>query len=119
MFHLLVPGGRWQTITGMPISSTNFWSSIPAFAGTCLPEAHARAVRSAAIRRDHEPLGVRVALLPHHAPPTADGVDRERRGIVIDAHADPTFVVGDIVDAIGHGAPEVAVDEVMNTHFFR
>jgi hypothetical protein len=38
--------------------------------------------------------------LPHRAPPAADGVDRERRRIVIDGHADPAFVVGDIVDAI-------------------
>jgi hypothetical protein len=57
--------------------------------------------------------------LHHRAPPTADGVDRERRGIVIDTHADPAFIVGDIVDAIGHRAPEIAVDEVMNAHFFR
>src|SRR5208337_1766321 len=28
LFHLLVPGGRWQTVMGMPSVSAKFWSSI-------------------------------------------------------------------------------------------
>jgi len=28
LFHLLVPGGKWHTVTGTPSSSASFWSSI-------------------------------------------------------------------------------------------
>jgi hypothetical protein len=27
LFHLLVPGGEWQTVMGRPIPSERFWSS--------------------------------------------------------------------------------------------
>ena len=108
MFHLLVPGGRWQTVTGMPIELLQL----------DLPKAHARAVRTAAVGADHQPLGSWITWLSHRVPPAADRVDRERRGIVVDADTHPTFVVGDIVDAIRHGAPAFGIDEVMDTHFF-
>ena len=79
-----------------------------------LPEAHARAVAAAAIGRDRQATGLRVALVTHRGPPGAYRIDRESRSIVVDPDADPAFVIGDVIDPVGRGAAERRVDEVMD-----
>ena len=56
LFHLLVPGGKWQTTTS-PVSSARLLQ-------LGLPESGAVAVRAAAVGRDRQRLGVGVALWP-------------------------------------------------------
>ena len=45
-------------------------------------------------------------------------VDGEAGGIVIGADADPALVVANVVDAIGHGAPQFGVDKIMHIDRF-
>ncbi len=76
-----------------------------------------RTIAAAAIGGDQQAFGVRVTLAAHEAPPASDGVRREGSRIVVDADAYPTGVVGDVVDAVGHGPAEFGDDEVMHPHF--
>jgi len=57
-----------------------------------LPQSHARTVRSAAVGGDDQPTRERVANLADLSPPTADRLNRESRGVVVDADGDPTRV---------------------------
>lgn len=90
----------------------------PQFVGQLLefnfPQAHARAVASAAVGGDRQGLSVRVAITPHADPPGADRVDGEGCGIVVDPDADPPFIIGDIINTVGRGATELRVDEIMD-----
>ncbi len=52
--------------------------------------------------------------MPIVLPPTLDRVDGKAGGIVVRADADPSKIVGDIVDAVRHGAGELGIDEVVN-----
>ena len=65
-----------------------------------LPQAHAHAVGATTIGRNHQALGIGIALATHRLEPTPDCVDRELGGIVIDADVHPAGIVGEIVDAI-------------------
>ena len=76
-------------------------------------------VAAAAVGRDHEALGLGVTLLSHRPPPSADRIDREAGGVVVRADADPADIVGDVVDAVRHGAAQLAIDEIMNIDAFR
>src|ERR1700732_291192 len=53
-----------------------------------LPQTHARAVRSAAVRRDDQTLGSRIATAADSLPPPSDRLNRESRGVVTDADTD-------------------------------
>src|SRR6202041_188305 len=84
-----------------------------------LPQSHARTVRSAAVGGDDQPTRERVANLADLSPPTADRLNRESRGVVVDADGDPTRVGRQIIDSIGHSAAEFLDQEVVHAHFFR
>ena len=51
LFHLLVPGGRWQTVMGI----RNSLASVCSF---YFPETQTSAVAAAAIGGDHQPAGL-------------------------------------------------------------
>ena len=82
------------------------------------PQAHTIAVAAAAIGGDHQPCGFGMAFLSHGPPPSADGVDGEAGGVVIGADADPSDIVGNVVDAVRYGAGELGVDEVVDVDLF-
>ena len=46
-------------------------------------------------------------------------MNRERRGVVVDADGDPASVGSQIIDSIGHGAAKFFDQEVVHAHFFR
>src|ERR1700750_542158 len=68
---------------------------------------------------DSTTLGARVTLFSHRPPPAADRIDGKGGGVVIGADADPSSVVGDVVDAVRHGALQFGIDEVVNIDQFR
>ena len=78
-----------------------------------LEQPHARSVGTAAIRSDHEFVGVRIPLPAHQVQPAADRVDRELRRIVVDAHAYAAGIGRDIIHTVRHDLTEFGVDEVM------
>jgi len=41
-------------------------------------------------------------------------MNREAGGVVIGADADPSDIVGDVEDAVGHGTGELGIDEVVD-----
>jgi hypothetical protein len=49
-------------------------------------------------------------------PPASNGVDREARGVVVDAEADPAGIVGDVVDAVGRRPAKLGNQEVVHAH---
>ena len=65
-----------------------------------LPQAHARAVRSAAVRRDDKARGGRIAQAADVDPPSSDRRNRKFRRIAAHADAHPAGIVGQIIDAI-------------------
>ena len=71
------------------------------------------AVGPAGVGGDQESGGLWKAGSSHLLPPAPDGLDGEgcRVGGVADRH--PSFVVGEVVDPVGHGPAELFVDEVM------
>src|SRR5664279_2877840 len=83
-----------------------------------LPKANAGAVASAAVGGDGQGMGLRVAGAPHDHPPGAYRIDGEGGSVVVDPDADPSFVVGDVVNAVGRGATEPGVDEVVDADRF-
>ena len=106
LFHLLVPGGKWQTLIGRPV-----WS-----ASRCSSVFHRR------VRLPLEPPqsavivsagGVGVALAAEVLPPAADRGDGELGGVVVDPDADPALVVGEVVDPVGDRLAELLVEEVV------
>ena len=112
LFHLLVPGGKWQTVTGSLSSSASFWSST----------FHSRTtitVAAAAVGCDHQAVGFGMAFLTHRPPPPADRIDGKAGGIVIGADADPSDIVVDVVDSVRHGAAQFGIDKIMNIDRFR
>src|SRR6202051_1521165 len=73
---------------------------------------------AAAVSRDHQPRGFAIALAPHGLPPTADRIDREASCIMVDADADPTGVVGDVMESVGCSPAKGGVQEVVHPDFF-
>ncbi len=84
LFHLLVPGGKWQTLTFKPVSSAN----------RCKATFHKRDLApllpplSTIINR-RAALGNR--FLPIVPPPMTNRSDSEFSGVVVDANADGGF----------------------------
>jgi hypothetical protein len=81
-----------------------------------LPQAHMRAVAAPGVRGDEHRVRVRVDWPSHLLPPPPDGSDREACRIVVDAHADPPRIAGEIVDARGNGFALLGNEEIMHAH---
>ena len=94
--------------------STPSWSARRC--SSSLHKANARAVRAAAVGGDDEAFGVGVFDEADLAPPAADRLDGEGGGVVVNAHAHPTFVGGEVVDAVGNGASEFLDEEIMDAN---
>src|ERR1700676_1387492 len=62
-----------------------------------LPQPNPCAVAATAIGGDQQAACVGVSLASHGLPPASDGMNREACRVVIDAHADPTGVAGDVI----------------------
>ena len=84
-----------------------------------LPQAATAAVAAAAISGHEQLFGGGMSLHAHLLPPAMNGRDREPRGVVIDPHADPAFVLGDVVNAVRNRLAQLFVDEVIDQNFFR
>jgi len=80
--------------------------------------APSTSLRAGSVGGDQQPPGGGVALLAHGSPPSADRADGEACGVVIGADADPTDIVGDVVDPVRHGAAQPGIDEVVNLDRF-
>src|SRR5450756_2806096 len=84
-----------------------------------LPEPAATAVAATTVGRDQEPTGVAIPLGAHLPPPTPNRFHGETGRIVVDAHAHPALVRGQVVDAIGNGLPEFGLQEVVDLDLLR
>ena len=85
LFHLEVPGGKWQTVIASPVSSAR--AARPGF-----PGPGAVAVGPAGVGGDQQPAGGRVVGPAAGIPPAADGLDRELGGVVVGADVHPPGV---------------------------
>src|SRR5665811_1042619 len=90
LFHLLVPGGRWQTVMGS-------FELVCQLLKLDFPETHTIPVAAATVSRDHQTFGFGMTLHSHRPPPSADRVDGKGGGVVIRAAAAPPDIVGDVV----------------------
>jgi hypothetical protein len=70
------------------------------------------------VGRDQSFLGIGVSLGTHLLPPPADGLPRELRRPVIDAHAHPTLVLAQIDHPGGNDFAQLQVREVVPVHLF-
>jgi len=83
-----------------------------------LPQTAPAAIASSAIGCDQQRVGMRIAFDAHLVPPAADGLHRELRGVVIDAHAHPAFVATHVEHAVRNDLAQLGVREVVNVHSF-
>src|ERR1700736_5313014 len=77
-----------------------------------LPQPQPRSIAAAPVGGDGKMLGIGITGRTHQLPPATDGVDGKARRVVIDANADPTGVLADVVNAIGHSPALIAEKEV-------
>jgi hypothetical protein len=88
-------------------------------ANACSSRFHRRtpgAVAAAAVGGDQQTTGLRMAGATHAVPPTADRVDCEAGGIVVDADTHPSRVAGDVIDPIRHGATKLRDQKIVHPH---
>jgi hypothetical protein len=64
-------------------------------------------------------MSLRIEFRPHFAPPAPNALHRELGGIVVNAHAHPTRIGGQIINAIGCHFAQGRIDKVMLPDFFR
>jgi hypothetical protein len=93
LFHLLVPGGRWQTVISSPVSRANRASST-------FPKPGAVVVAAPAVGADQQSAGPAVGEAAFTQPPTTQRLNREAGGVVVDADAHPAAVAADVVDPV-------------------
>lgn len=72
-----------------------------------LPQADAGTVAAATVGGDDEAPGLGIARASEPLPPAANALDREGRGVGIDADIDPALVGGDVIDAVGGNLAQV------------
>jgi len=75
------------------------------------------AVAPPAVGGDQQLPGSGKSATAHLLPPSADAVDGELGGVVVDPHAHPALIVENIVDTVGNCFPQCLIQEVMNTNF--
>ena len=111
-FHLLVPGGRWQTLISMPSSRASF----------CNSTVHNRTrfplepPQSAVI--DEQLPAPGVSRLPQALPPAPDALHRECRRIAADPDIDPADIVDHVMDTAGDRLARLLVGKVMDADLF-
>ena len=112
VFHLLVPGGRWQTVTCRAALAANFANSIF--------QARTRdplePPPSAQIN-NRSALGYRP--FADGVPPAAERLNSERGGVMVGADRHPSGVRGHVVDAVRDRFSEFLVRKVVHVHRFR
>ena len=84
-----------------------------------LPQPIATAIAASAIRRYEQLAGTRKPLRTHLGPPSSNTRRRELGGVVIDTHAHPTLVAGQVVDAVGNSFAHAFVGKVVDLDFLR
>ena len=107
LFHLLVPGGKWHTVTASPVV-------VGEALQLDLPQPHPIAVAAAAVGADQQPLRPGIGVRPDRLPPAAQARDREARRVVVLPHGDPAGVAAHIVDAVGDRLAQLLVGEVVD-----
>src|SRR5207245_5099416 len=77
------------------------------------------AIAAAGISGDQQAGRLRVHRLAHAPPPTTDALHGKSRRIVIDPHADPGLILGQIVDPIRTDAAQFGDQEVVYQDLLR
>src|SRR5688500_6392577 len=112
LFHLLVPGGKWQ------ISKRRSRSS----ASCCKATFHNRLrlpIAAPAIGGNHQFSRARKSPRAHLVPPTPNAGGGELRRVMIDSDADPALVAGQIVNPVRNRLTPFLFRKVMHLHFHR
>ena len=78
-----------------------------------LPRPGPVPVAPAGVGGDQQPPRLRVAVLPQGVPPAADGLDRERGGVMVSAHIHEPVVRGDVAGPVRGHLPGLLIGEVM------
>ena len=81
----------------------------PEFASVC--------IAAAAVCCDKHLASIRKSLASHFSPPSQNCFHCKIRGIVVDADTDPSFIVRQIVHAVGNGFTEFGILKVVYSHF--
>src|SRR5947199_7195553 len=84
-----------------------------------LPKATAISVAAAAVRANQKTRGSRVLFLAHRLPPAADAGHRETGRVMIASYIHPSFVAGQIINAIGNRLGLLRVNKIVNLHLLR
>ena len=112
LFHLEVPGGKWQQVTSRPVSRAR-----SASAG--LPGPVPPPVGPPGVAADQQPPRGRVGVPARQVPPAADGLHRQRGGVVVGAHVHEPGVRPDVVDPVRDRVPALLIVEAVITDLHR
>ena len=108
LFHFDVPGGKWQQVISSPVSRAS--------AGQArLPGPGAVAVGPAGVGGDQQPPCPRVVQPAAAVPPAADGLHRERGGVMVGPYAHPADAGGQVIDPVRDRLALIRAGEVMIT----
>src|SRR5207344_717098 len=83
------------------------------------PQPNTRSIRAAAIGRDRQLAGIRVALTPHLVEPTTDGGDRKLGRIGVDADTDEAAIGRHVVNPVGHDLAKLLVLKIVDLYSLR
>ena len=111
LFHLLVPGGKCNTSTIIPVESASSCSL--SF------QSRLRAVAPTAVGGDQETFGGTVTFLAETHPPAANGPHSEFGRVMRDPDRYGCFIEADIVNAVGDRLPQLRIGKIMNVDLGR
>src|SRR6266849_6060929 len=80
------------------------------------PQAQARPVAAASVRRDEHGVCLRVQAAAFRPPPAPDGGHRKRAGVMVRPHVDEALVAPHVVDAVGIRARHIGTREIVALH---
>ena len=82
------------------------------------PQVGSRPIATTPIRCNQQAPSLRVPRASHRLPPAAHGLDRERRRVVVDPHADPTTVGRQVIHSVGNGASQLRNHKIVYPDLF-
>ena len=106
LFHLEVPGGKWQQVISSPVSCASCAS--PAFQARFRQPLDPPASQVTSSRA-----ACRVGVPAGQVPPAADRLHRERGGVVVGAHVHEPGVRGHVVDPVRDRVPALLIGEAV------
>jgi len=112
LFHLLVPGGKWQTLS-VRTRLVGQALQLP------FPQPQAPAVAATAIGGDQQPPRAQIQAAAPGAPLAADRSHRDRARVMLCSHVDEAGIAPQVIDPVGICAGNLRTGKIMPVDLVR